>query len=103
MKPKISLNNIYKPSEDVVAREVAGEFIIIPIASGVGDLEDEIFSLNESGKNIWDKLSDKKSLKDVALELSEEFEAPLDKIEKDCAGLIQELLKRKMVVDNGNN
>ena len=103
MKSGVSLNNIYKPSEDVVAREVAGEFIIIPIASGVGDLEDEIFSLNESGKSIWDKLSADKSLRDVALELSEEFEAPLEKIEKDCVGLIQELLKRKIVVNQGNN
>lgn len=103
MKSGVSLNNIYKLSEDVVAREVAGEFIIIPIASGVGDMEDEIFSLNESGKSIWDKLSVDKSLRDVALELSEEFEAPLEKIEKDCVGLIQELLKRKIVVDKGNN
>jgi len=101
MKPEVSLNNIYKPSEDVVAREVAGEFIIIPVASGVGDAEDEIFSLNEPGKSIWDKLSADKSLRDVALELSKEFEAPLEQIEKDCAGLIQELLKRKMVVDKG--
>jgi len=98
MGSEITLNNVYKPSEDIVAREVAGEFIIIPIASGVGDLEDEIFSLNESGKSIWDKLSADKRLKDVALELSEEFEAPLENIEKDCLGLIQELLKRKIVV-----
>ena len=103
MKSGVSLNNIYKPSEDVVAREVAGEFIVIPIASGVGDLEDEIFSLNESGKSIWDKLSVDKSLKDVALELSAEFEAPLEQIETDCLGLIQELLKRKIVTNKENN
>jgi len=103
MKSKVSLSSIYKPSEDVVAREVSGEFIIIPITSGVGDLEDEIFSLNEPGKNIWDKLGAGKSLKKVALELSEEFEAPLEQIEKDCVGLIQELLKRKIVVVKGNN
>lgn len=34
---------------------------------------------------------------------SEEFGAPIEKIEKDCMGLIQELLKRKIVVDKGNN
>jgi len=103
MKPEVSLNNIYKPSEDVVAREVAGEFIIIPISSGIGDAEDEIFSLNECGKSIWDKLSVDKSLKDVALELSAEFEAPLEQIETDCLGLIQELLKRKIVTNKENN
>ena len=98
MKSGISLNDICQPSDNVVAREVSGEFIIIPIASGVGDLEDEIFSLNETGKSIWNKLSPGKKLKDVAFALSKEFDAPLDKIEKDCLGLIQELLKRKMVV-----
>ena len=98
MKSKVNLNAIYKPSDDVVAREVSGEFIIIPIASGVGDQEDEIFSLNDTGKNIWNKLGAGKRLKDVALALSEEFDAPLEKIEKDCSGLVQELLKRKMVV-----
>ena len=103
MSKKISLSAKYAPSEDVVAREVAGEFIIIPIASGIGDLEDEIFSLNASGKSIWDKLSAEQSLRDVARELSVEFEAPVEAIQKDCLGLIQELLERKIVVDQGNN
>ena len=103
MELQVSLDKVYKPSENVVAREVAGEFIIIPITSGVGDLEDEIFSLNESGKGIWDKLSGNKSLRDIALELSKEFETPAEEIEKDCMGLVQELLKRNIVEDIGNN
>ena len=37
------------PSEDVVAREIEGEFIIVPLAAGIGDMEDELYSLNESG------------------------------------------------------
>ncbi len=101
MESQVFLNKVYAPSGDVVAREVAGEFIIVPIASGVGDMEDEIFSLNETGKSIWDKLSPAKSLKDVARELSVEFEGPLAKIEKDCVGLVQELLKRKIVIEKG--
>ena len=98
METKINLNNIYAPSEDVVAREVQGEFIIIPITSGIGDLEDEIFTLNETGKAIWDKLDGKRTLKEVAKELSKEFESQ-GEIEKDCTGLVKELLKRKMLVE----
>jgi hypothetical protein len=33
MGSKVSLKAIYAPSEDVVAREVQSEFIIIPISS----------------------------------------------------------------------
>ena len=64
MSRKISLTAKYAPSEDVVARDVHGEFIIIPITSGVGD-EDEIFTMNETGRAIWDKLDGKRALKDV--------------------------------------
>ena len=99
MNKEVNLTTKYKPSEDVVARKVQGEFVIIPISSGVGNLEEEIFSLNETGVVIWEKLDGKKSLNKIAQELSEEFKAPLNKIKEDCLGLASELLKRKMVVE----
>lgn len=103
MVTKASLDKIYKPSQNVVAREVQGEFVIIPITSGVGDLEEYIFSLNETGRAIWGKLGGKKNLKNITAKLSEEFEAPLEKIKKDCLGLVEELLKRRMLVEAGGN
>ena len=99
MESKVSLNAIYAPSEDVVARDIQGEFIIIPITSGIGDLEDEIFSLNESGRAIWDKLDGKIKLKDVVASLSIEFEDSPKEIEKDVLGITEELLKRRMLVE----
>lgn len=93
-----NLNCIYKPSEDVVAREVQGEFIVIPITSGIAESDDEIFSLNESGRAIWDKLDGKRSLKEIADILESEFEGSVEEIERDCLGLSEELLKRKMII-----
>ena len=55
--------------------------------------------MNETGKAIWDRLKGKMSLKDVVEDLSMEFEAPEGEIEKDVVGLMEELLKRKMVVE----
>jgi len=100
MEPKVNLSTKYKPSEDVVAREVQGEFIIIPITSGIGDLEDEIFSLNETGRAIWAKLDGKKALKGIVRELESEFEFETGEIEKDVLGITEELLKRKMLVES---
>ena len=99
MEPKASIEKVYTPSEDVVAREVQGEFIIVPITSGIGDLEDEIYSLNDTGLAIWERLDGKRSLKDLADDLGAEFEAPEIEIEKDVLGLAEELLKRKMLVE----
>ena len=100
MSKKNSLITKYIPSEDGVAREVQGEFIIIPIASGIGDLEDEIFTLNATGRAIWDKLNGKRSLKEVASALSDEFDSSPEEIEKDVLGITEELLKRRMLVEN---
>lgn len=97
MGTKISLNGVYAPSEDVVSRDISGEFIIIPITAGIGDLEDEIFSLNETGRAIWEKLNGKRSLKEVTGVLAKEFAGAKTEIEKDCLGLVRELLNRKMV------
>jgi hypothetical protein len=95
---KVSLDGLYMPSEDVVARSIEGELIIVPLVSGIGDLEDELFTLNETGKAIWDRLGGRKKLKEVLAELSAEFEAPVGEIEKDLIGLVEELLSRKILV-----
>lgn len=99
MKVNVSLDKSYKPSEDVVARQVQGEFIIIPITSGVGDSEDAIFTLNETGKAVWDKLDGKKTLRDIGNDLTKEFDVPLKEIEKDVLGIVGELLNKKMLVE----
>jgi hypothetical protein len=97
MERKVNTDDIYRPSDDVVARIVSEEFIIIPITSGGGDSDDSIFSLNKYGQAIWNRLSGKRSLKDVVSDLCGEFEASIEEIEEDVLGLVGELLKRKMV------
>jgi hypothetical protein len=87
------------PSEDVVAREIEGELIIVPLVAGIGDMEDELYTMNETGKAIWDRLDGKKKLKDVLGELSTEFEAPEEEIEQDLIGLVNELVQRKILIE----
>ena len=99
MKTQLNLDSVYIPSDDIVARKIQGEIIIVPLVSGIGDMEDELYTLNETGKAVWEKLDGQKPLKDIAKELIEEYEAPEGEIEKDVIGLVQELHKRKMVVE----
>ena len=97
METEIDLDSAYRPSEDVVARDIEGELIIVPLTSGIGDMEDEIYTMNETVRAIWERL-DGRSLRDVAEALKAEFEARPVEIEKDVVGLASELLKRKMLV-----
>lgn len=98
MELRVEMEGIYAPSENVVARQIEGELIIVPLVAGIGDMEDELYTMNETGKAVWDRLDGKKKLKEVVEELSEEFEAPPGEIEKDLKGLVAELVRRKIVV-----
>ena len=99
MENEVVLDSIYFLSPDVVARDIDGELIIVPLTSGIGDFDDEIFTLNETGCAIWRSLDGKKSLKEVAQSLEMEFVATPGEIETDVVGLVKELAKRKMVVE----
>ncbi len=95
---ELMLEAKYMPSEDVVAREIEGELIIVPLVAGIGDMEDELYTLNETGKAIWSRLDGQRALRAVAEELATEFSAPPGEIEKDVLGLMTELARRKMLV-----
>ena len=99
MKPKISLDAVYAPSDEVVARDIEGEIIIVPLTAGIGNMEDELFTLNETGKEIWKLLNGKTPVKDVVKKLAAEFKAPAGEIEKDVIGFVTELSKRKILVE----
>jgi hypothetical protein len=95
----INMSSIFKPSETIVAREIEGELIIIPLSSGVGNMEEELYSLNESGKAIWSLLDGSKSLSQIVNILQEEFDAPAPTISEDVESLIAELLSRNIVTE----
>ena len=98
LKEELSLDAVYGPSDDIVVREIDGELIIVPLAAGIGDEEDELYTMNETGRAIWGLLDGQRSLKEVAEKLSSQYKAEAGDIEKDVTGLVKELLKRRMLV-----
>jgi hypothetical protein len=97
--PTINMSSIFKHAETIVAREIEGELIIIPLSSGVGNMEEELYSLNESGKAIWNLLDGSKSLSQIVKTLQEEYDAPATAISEDVESLIAELLSRKIITE----
>jgi len=98
MSLPVDLNARPRPSADIVARAIDGQIIIIPLVSGIGDMEDELYTLNDTGKDIWDRLDGTRTIEQVVKDLSSEFEASEDVLRTDVLGLVDELLKRKILV-----
>lgn len=100
METTEKFKQVYQPSEAVVAREVQGEFLLIPVMAGTEkEEEDAIFTLNETGRAIWKKLDGKTSLETITSLLAQEFEGDPSEISRDVLGLSGELLKRRMIVE----
>lgn len=99
---EINLSAVYEPSDEVVARDIEGELIIVPLTAGIGDMEDEIYTLNPTGRAIWERLNGQRHLQDVVVELSSEFEGEPGEIEQDVRGLVAELVNRRMLVQVNN-
>ena len=97
MERDISSNKIYVPSEEIVAREIVGEIVIVPLAAGIGDMDDELYTLNETGQAVWKLLDGTRTLQDVADELSREFEG--EEIPADLRGFVAELVRRRILVE----
>lgn len=85
-------------NENVIIREIEGEYLMIPITSGIGDMEDEMYTLNETGIAILKKLDSKKALHTVIDELCEEYNGDKQTISADIIGLVEELFKRKIIL-----
>ena len=93
----VTLATICSPSEDVVAREIEGDIVIVPLVAGIGDADDELLTLNETGKAIWKQLDGARTLGDVAKVLAEEFEAPLAELQADVLGFAGERTERRIL------
>jgi hypothetical protein len=93
-----TIDTVSRPSSDVVARVIEGEIIIVPVAAGIGDTEDEIYTLNDTGKAVWDRLDGRRTLGQVVKELAAEYDAPEDVLRTDVLGLVDELLRRRILV-----
>ena len=94
-----NLESVLIPSEDIVAREIEGELIIVPLVAGIGDLEDELFSLNDYAKAIWRQLDGKHSLGAIVANLVDEYDADPEEIAQDVLGLVSEMTRRGMLVE----
>jgi hypothetical protein len=96
---KIRMDVIYSHSSDVVSRQIDGALIIVPLTSGMGDMEDDLFSMNNPGTKIWHMLDGKNTLQEVIEALAQQYRAEPGEIERDVVGIVTELLKRKMLVE----
>jgi hypothetical protein len=81
---------IYQKSPDIVARNIVGEVILVPVTRTVGDVE-SIYTLNEVGARIWNLIDGKRSARDILDLIVGEYDVSEEDAEEDLLVILQQL------------
>ena len=84
-------NKIFEKSPDFVQREIAGEFLLIPIRRQLNEANN-LYVMNETGTAVWKQIDGNKTLGQITVGLLDEFEVAEDQLEKDLTTLIDDLV-----------
>ncbi len=76
--------------DDCVAREIAGETVIVPIKSRVGDVN-SIYTLNELGTMIWRLIDGRTNISQIMEAVCREYEVTPDEAQKDIFAFLTDL------------
>lgn len=86
----MEIQSLYKLKSKFVAREVGDELIIVPLSGNVAQMN-AIFTLNETGKFIWNNATDTNSIDDLATQMTDTFNIDSQTARKDIETFLQKL------------
>jgi len=87
---------VFKPKGEYAIREIGGETILVPVKSGVAEL-DSVFTLNEVGSVIWAGVSGRKSFREIVEAVVSQFEVPEESALRDSEEFLTALRERGLV------
>lgn len=93
------LTDIFIRTENVVAREIVDELLLVPISGDLADLE-RVFVLDSVGGLIWSQFDGSQSLNAILLKIISQYEVDKQTAENDILELVQDLMDVELVKKN---
>lgn len=86
------LKSILSHSPAMVTRKTGNEYVLVPITNNIADMN-SVFTLNETGAFIWEKINGKRNVEDIITALTKEFEIDNDTASEDMFSFIDHMKK----------
>jgi hypothetical protein len=86
----------FERNPQVVSRNIEGELIIVPIRSGVGDLN-SLYTLNPVGSVLWEFMNESHTVSEMVTRVCDEFEVSADQAQTDIEAFLDSLLAEQLV------
>lgn len=90
------INSILSHSKSVVTTKTGNDYIIVPIANNIADMT-SLYTLNETGAFIWEKIDGTRTVGDIIKSLTEEFDVDNETAKEDVFSFINEMSKYLVV------
>jgi hypothetical protein len=82
---------VFVKNPDYVQREVAGEYILVPVRRSLTD-SNSIYVLNETGAALWKRIDGTRSLQDITTAFLDEYDVTTEQLAQDVETLLTDLL-----------
>lgn len=86
----MNLKSIPSHSPAVVTRKTGNEYVLVPVTDNIADM-DSVYTLNETGAFIWERIDGKRSLQSIIEALTSEFEIDTDTAKNDLLDFINKM------------
>ncbi|MBN1920473.1 MAG: PqqD family protein [Anaerolineae bacterium] len=90
----LTLDSVVRTVAGVATRESGNELVVVSPAQG------KYLVLNQTGATVFRLLDGKASLQDIAMQLCQKHQAPLEKAQADVLALVEQLLERGVVSES---
>jgi hypothetical protein len=84
------MGEIFKKTTECVIKQAGNEFILVPLTDNIAQMN-SMYTLNETGAFIWERIDGKNSLESIAQMISDEFETDYESALKDTKAFIEKL------------
>jgi len=86
----LNLKTTFKPSPNIVPRKTGDEYVLVPLSNNIADM-DRVYTLNETGAFIWERLDGKTDLAAILKEMQKTFDVDKATAEQDLLEFIDQL------------
>jgi coenzyme PQQ synthesis protein D (PqqD) len=93
----LSDHECFVRNQEVVARKIQGELVIVPIRSGVGELN-SLYTLNEVGSVLWEFMNERHTVGEMVERVCQEFEVTAGQAKQDIDEFLSSLVEEKLVL-----
>ena len=86
----INLNSVPSRSASVVTRKTGNEYVLVPVTDNIADM-DSVYTLNETGAWIWEQIDGKRTISEIIILVTDEFDIDNDSATADVLDFLTKM------------